>query len=112
MPLTFRNRSRAIIEPRGVMAFAGHDGRKQVCCLLPLMSLQRHFGAESKTPDALGRTFDRHRGLIEETASELYDRQGSDECGEILLTHVDLRRREAGRMAAVLGHDHLVALIG
>jgi hypothetical protein len=92
MPLTFDNRSRAMIAPRGVMAFAARDGRKEVCCLLPLLLLESSFDGAT-TPDALGRAFDRHRDLIEESASELYDRDGSDECGEILLTELDLRRR-------------------
>jgi len=92
MPLTFYNRSRAMIAPRGVMAFTARDGRKQVCCLLPLMILERRVGGVT-SPEALGRTFDRHRARIEESASELYDQHGSDECGEILLADLDLGRR-------------------
>jgi hypothetical protein len=89
MPLTFDNRSRAMITPRGVMAFTARDGHKEVCCLLPLPMLQRDSG--DATADGLSRAFDRHRAVIEESASELYDRHGSDECGELLLTELDLR---------------------
>jgi hypothetical protein len=89
MPLTFDNRSRAMITPRGVMAFTARDGHKEVCCLLPLPVLERD--SEDATADALSRAFDRHRAVIEESASDLYDRHGSDECGELLLTEVDLR---------------------
>ena len=92
MPLTFDNRSCAMITPRGVMAFTGRDGHKQVCCLLPLLLLERDCAADP-TPDALACAFDRYRARIEESASRLYDRDGSDECGEILLTDLDLRRR-------------------
>ena len=92
MPLTFDNRSRAMISPRGVMAFPARDGRKEVCCLLPLLLLERDLAAEA-TPDALGRAFDHHRATIEAQASQLYDRDGSDECGEILLIELDLRVR-------------------
>lgn len=91
MPLTFDNRSRAVIVPRGVMAFTARDGHKEVCCLLPLPLLERDC-SDGATPDALGRTFDRHRDHIEESASRCYDRDGSDECGEVLLTEVDLQR--------------------
>lgn len=90
MPLTFDNRSRAVIVPRGVMAFTARDGEKEVCCLLPLLLLERDFGGDA-TPNALDQIFDRHRALIEESASELYDRDGSDECGEILLTELKPR---------------------
>ena len=91
MPLTFDNRSRAMIVPRGVMAFTARDGQKQVCCLLPLLLLERDSQCDA-TPDALSRAFDRYRAVIEARASDLYDREGSDECGELLLTEVDLRR--------------------
>ena len=90
MPLTFDNRSRAMIAPRGVMAFPARDGHKEVCCLLPLLLLERDLAADT-SPDSLGRLFDHHRAVIEARASELYDRDGSDEFGEILLTEVDLR---------------------
>ena len=96
MPLTFENRSRAMITPRGVMAFTARDGRKQVCCLVPLPLLERDL-KPGAPPDALRRAFDRHRARIEAWASALYDRHGSDECGEILVTELDLRLRQPGR---------------
>jgi len=94
MPLTFDNRSRAVITLRGVMAFPARDGHKEVCCLVPLPLLGRDLASDS-TPDALSRAFDHHRATIEARASELYDRDGSDEFGEILLTELDLRLRQA-----------------
>ena len=94
------------------MAFTAHDGMKQVCCLVPLRTLACHFGTEVRNAQALGQAFDRHRGLIEETASDLYDRTGSDECGELLLTDADLRRRAQLKLAGTVARARLDALIG
>src|SRR4051812_26601730 len=100
MPLTFPNRSRAAIGPRGVLAFAARDGRKSVCCLLPLTTIAARFGGDE--PVGL---FDHHRAVIEAAASAVYDMVGSDECGELVITEADLgstRARGYARASAAI----------
>jgi hypothetical protein len=108
MPLSYSNRSRVLIAPRGVVAFPAQDGSKLVCCLVGTAMLEDYF-AGSSDHDAC-QIFDRYRDLVEVAASIRYDAHGSDECGELIVGDGDLRRSEATRLAQALGADHRWAL--
>jgi hypothetical protein len=104
MPLSYPNRSRVLVAPRGAIVFSAQDSGKLVCCLVATVTLERYFaGSSDRHPQQI---FDRHRALIEAAASTCYDEFGSDECGELILGEGDLRRSEATRLAQSLGADH------